>query len=141
MTEQTWTNYYDAYAVIGPKMKAFMSALTAEFPSATMTESNADDSGYVATFTQGGITYYAELELWDAANSGDEAEPGEKGNVHLTVCREGGEIIVSWAPHNYTYMCWVPYTDTDELLHRIPDTDEALTVAEAICADAERGGE
>jgi hypothetical protein len=133
---ETWAAYYNAYATLREPMQAFMSALAAEFGATADEDVNGDDYGYRTTFTCNGIRYGAELQLWDAGTSSGDAEPGEMGNLHLSVCRDGGQIVIAWAPHNYSDECWVPYADTDELISRVPSPIEAAGCADTIRKDA-----
>lgn len=136
-----WTAYYSAFAAIKPKMKAFTEAIASQFDATVEEDDNSEDVGFVTSFDVAGIKYYLEFQLWDAGTSSGDAEPGECGAVRLSVCREGGQIVVGWSPYNYTEKVWIPYSDTAEFLARIPEVEEAESVVKAIREDAATGKE
>lgn len=135
-TTETWAEYESAYQAIRPKMKAFMDALAAAFGTTADEDTCGEDYGYMAVFTHNGIKYGADLQLWDAGTSNGDAEPGEMGNLHMSVCRDGGLVVIGWAPYNYTDECWVPYTDHAELLRRVPDLDQVDDCVQTISDDS-----
>ena len=134
----TWTAYERAYRELSPAIGAFMQALAGEFGATADEDCYQESYGWQASFMHGGIRYHAELRLNDASDYGDD-EPGEQGNLYLSVIRDGGQIVIGWAPFNYTDECWVPYSDLDTLRGRVPDPSDASEAASAIYSDAARG--
>lgn len=132
----TWDAYETAYRTLRFSIRAFMDALADEFDAEAYEDTSQDDYGYACRLTCNGITYFADLRLIDASGAGDEVEPGRSGNLFLSVIRDGGQIVIGWAPENYSDQCWVPYTDLQTLQDRVPDLDEAENVAAAVQRDA-----
>lgn len=118
----TWDEYEALYKHLSPRMRAFAEKIAEPFKG-TVEESNADDYGYLVSIeAANGVKIGLSFDLRDAGAFGD-AEDGEKGNFFLSAVYWGGQIIIGYAPHNYTDECWVSYTDTAEFESRLSDIE------------------
>lgn len=135
MAEDTWALYEAAYKAIAPKLAEFMAELAHEFDAEATEDINGDNYGYFIPLVCEDMEYLAEFRLVDASDY-EKTEPGRQGNLLFTVCRNDGRIIVSWAPHQFSPECWVPYTDQAAFCARIPSLSAIADIRDAIFNDA-----
>lgn len=110
-----------AFAHFGPRMRAFLEAIAY---AANMGEGQVyeldEEYGYEASWPTLGVQFF----LVDAYDYGDaeEDEQGRLVNPMLEAIMEGGQILISFAPYNYSPQVWVDLreeTGPDELERRV----------------------
>lgn len=115
----TWDKYEAAYAAIKGDMLTFMTLVAAPFGVEVDEDTMVEDYGF--RFALGKRDIGVELQLWDSHEASGDFEAGERGNLHLSATYNGGQIIISFAPKNYTKECWVDYADVAEFKARLAE--------------------
>ena len=125
-----------ATRLMRPRFRRYLEALKTELADIGATvkpdspyEFSDDGFKMGIGFELAGRKVYADLDLNDAAEYGDCEEPDTLAAIQLTSVFEGGEIIISYAPHNYTPKCWVPLKRR-ELLERWEEFENGAPVDE-----------
>lgn len=120
----TIDNIEHAFAKFGPRLKTFLEGVRERVNDTGITGGDIweldDEFGYELCWPALGV----RLFLTDAAEYGD-AEEGEEEllvGVMIEAIADGGEIIISFSPYNYTPSVWVDLRmagAVDELERRI----------------------
>lgn len=74
-------------------------------------------------------TWGAIATFADAYEMGDAEEPGQLANITVFCTAQGGQLLPSFTPKNYTAMCWCDLRDgegKEELLMRLDDLEGSL---------------
>ncbi len=84
-------------------------------------------------------TWGATATFADAHEYGDADEVGQMANITVFCAAQGGQLLPSFVPHNYTSDVWCDLSDgtgKEELLMRLDDLNNSVT--EFASAIAER---
>lgn len=74
-------------------------------------------------------TWVAEGAFSDGYEYGDADEVGRLANITVFCSAQGGQLLSSFTPNNYTATCWCDLSngeDKEELLMRLDDLDSSL---------------
>jgi hypothetical protein len=104
-------------------MRAFIAAIAQEFGT-DVDAAISDESGFGTIITRhDGTLLDVSLTIWDSGEA-DDGIYGKHGNFMLSAVEEGGRILISIAPSNYSADVWVDYDgeEADNEWHYRMDT-------------------
>ncbi len=109
-----WTKYEARFNACKSRMESITTEIASAFPKSEVFESNGADYRFRAIIVrEDGEEFGLDFEIWDSGEA-DDGIYGKHGNFNLSVCADGGLVVGSFVPFNYTDQCWVDYSDTKE---------------------------
>ena len=107
--ETNWSDYLDIFERYKDRMRAVVEDIVSNRNDVDFYD--GDDYGYIGSIgsVKGDGGLCITLRLVDS-----EEPAGYRGNFILEIVEDGGTLLYSYAPFNFTPECWVCYCDVEE---------------------------